>query len=394
METRVGKHIGILTSGGDSPGMNAAIRAVVLAAREQGFRTLGIRRGYRGLCAGDWFLLTPESVEGIERSGGTILRSARMEEFKEKETRAQAIAGAKAAGIEGLIVIGGDGSFAGARELSGEGLPCIGLPGTIDNDIVCTEFTIGYDTALNTVIAMADAIADTARSHDRCVVVEVMGNTAGDLTLYSGLACGATAVLLLEETNFCEEKAWNEAKGKNVLRFLPNPAEVERLNQLVAARVCAAKRAGQNHFLVFVAEGITGKKDGFGQTRYPGGTDALAAAVEAITAQTLGSAVESRAQVLAYVQRGGNPTARDRILASQMGDYAVQLLREGKQNQVVIARRGEIIGIDIDEALRQQKEKKVGVNLGAYLNPKDSALTARLSIASVAGDANQVGDIA
>ena len=370
--------IGILTSGGDCPGMNPAIRAVVLAAREHGLRTLGIREGYRGFCAGDWFPLTADYVEGIGHLGGTVLRSARYEAFKEFGVRARAIAQAKLAGIEGLIVIGGDGSFAGARDLSEEGLPCVGLPGTIDNDIVCTDYTIGYDTALNTVMQLGDMIGCTAASHDRCLVVEVMGNMAGDLTLYGGTACGAAAVLLLEETNFLEEKVWDEKQGKKVLRFIPNPEEVARLNEFVIKRVLTAKAAGQKHFLVFVAEGITFKKDAYKGLRYPGGVDAMAEAIQKATG------VESRAQVLGYTQRGGVPTARDRILASRMGGYAVRLLSEGKQNLVVIERKGEIESLDIDEALRQQKEKEklCGVQLEGYLSESDRALARRLSVAN------------
>ncbi|MDR2525435.1 MAG: ATP-dependent 6-phosphofructokinase [Oscillospiraceae bacterium] len=399
MGNMTGKHggraIGILTSGGDSPGMNAAIRAVVLAAREQGFKTLGIRRGYKGFCAGDWFLITPESVEGIARSGGTVLGSARMEEFKEKDVRARAIAGARTAGIEGLVVIGGDGSFAGARDVSEEGLPCIGIPGTIDNDIVCSEYTIGYDTALNTVVKLADTIADTAASHDRCVVLEIMGNMAGDLTLYGGLACGAAAVVLLEETCFGQEEAWSEEKGKTVPRFLPNPGEVTRINDSIARRICAGKRAGQNSFLVLVAEGVTGKKDGFGSTRYPGGAEAMAKAIEAATAETFGSAgrVETRAQILGYIQRGGDPTARDRVLAARMGDYAVRLLSQGRRNEVVILRGSEVTSIEIDEALRLQREKRAGVNLSDYLNTEDRALARRLSICDLENDAAAEGGV-
>ncbi len=337
------ERIGILTSGGDAPGMNSAVRAAVFAARTKEIKLFGVRRGYQGLYDGDWEELTLEKVDTVYSRGGTFLRTARFAPFSDSQRRPAAIkkciTNCKKEGIQGLIVIGGDGSFRGARDLSLAGLPCVCLPGTIDNDIACTEYTIGYDTALNTVMNLADTIADTARSHDRCMVLEIMGNRAGDLTLYGGLAAGATAIMLTEFGGLAFPK-----EGEMT------PAEISQFEQSLIARVRIAKAAGKKYYLIFVAEGITGKKDKYGRTLYPGGVEHLAKVIQNQTG------IETRADVLAYVQRGGLPTARDRVMATQMGDHAVNLLAQGISNRVVIIDKGEIKDIDIYEALKMPKQ--------------------------------------
>ena len=340
------ENIGILTSGGDAPGMNSAVRAAAFAARAKGIRLYGIQQGYRGLYEGAWEELTLERVDQIHSLGGTILRTARFAPFSDPAKRQAAIdrclancaGGEGREGLDGLIVIGGDGSFRGAFDLSKNGLPCVCLPGTIDNDIGCTEYTIGYDTALNCVMEVADTIADTARSHDRCLILEIMGNKAGDLTLYGGLASGATAVLLMEYGGF-----GFPTEGEMT------PEACALFEQSLIARIRTAQAAGKNYFLVFVAEGITGKKDKYGRTRYPGGAERLAKAVQRQTG------VESRADVLAYIQRGGRPTARDRILSTKMGDYAVHLLARGISNRVVAIQKEVIVDYEISEALAMTK---------------------------------------
>jgi len=350
------KNIGVLTSGGDCPGMNTAVRAAVFAAREKGMKLFGVQQGFQGLHDGNWEELTIDKVDSIHAKGGTVLRTARFVPFTKKETVQpaidQCIAMCKGK-IDGLIVIGGDGSFRGARDLTLNGLPCVCLPGTIDNDISCTEYTIGYDTALNMVMNMADAVADTARSHDRCIIIEVMGNKAGDLTLYGGIASGATAVVAMEYGGFDFPE-----KGEMA------PSEAQRFEQTLVERLKLAKAAGKNYFLVFVAEGITGKKDKDGLTRYPGGVEKLAQVVQAQ------SGIETRANVLAYVQRGGVPTARDRVMATQMGDYAVNLLSQSIANRVVVSVCGEIKDYDILEALNMQKT----------IHPRDYDLAWRVSL--------------
>jgi len=334
--------IGILTSGGDCPGMNTAVRAAVFAARTKKIALYGIQQGYQGLYDGNWEALTLEKVDSIHSRGGTILRTARFAPFGDPARRQAAIdrcvENCRNDGMTGLIVIGGDGSFRGARDLTMNGLPCVCLPGTIDNDIACTDYTIGYDTALNTVMGMADTIADTARSHDRCMVLEIMGNAAGDLTLYGGLASGATAVMIMEHggLEFPEQGEMT-------------PDEIARFEQSLIARIRMAKAAGKCYYMIFVAEGITGKKDKHGRTRYPGGVERLAKVIQAQTG------IETRADVLAYVQRGGLPTARDRVMATQMGDYAVNLLSKGISNRVVVIHNEVIMDYDIYQALKMPK---------------------------------------
>ena len=304
------KSIAVLTSGGDSPGMNAAVRAVVRTACQRGIKVYGVDRGYTGLIKGDVHEMNLRSVSDIITRGGTILYSARCPEFKTEEGIQKAVDTCKRVGIDGMVIIGGDGSFRGARDLSLRGIPCIGLPGTIDNDISCTDYTIGYDTCLNTIVQMVDRIRDTSESHDRCTVVEVMGRGAGYLALESGIAVGATSILVPEVEY-----------------------DIERD---IIARIREFQKTGKRHFIVIVAEGVCG-------------TAEIAKKIEAETG------VESRATILGHVQRGGSPTARDRIMASQMGSRAVDLLTQGIGNRVVGIRDNKIVDFDIFEALKMTK---------------------------------------
>ncbi len=304
------KTIGVLTSGGDAPGMNAAVRAVVRTACENGLKVIGINRGYQGLIEGDVRELNIRSVSDIIHRGGTMLYSARCSAFREEAGMQQAIDSCKKLGIEGIVVIGGDGSFRGARDLSLRGIPCIGVPGTIDNDIVSSDYTIGYDTCLNTVMQMVDRVRDTVESHSRCIVVEVMGNRCGDLTLNAGIAVGATAIVIPEIQSDIEKH--------------------------VIERIRRTQKTDKKHFIVMVAEGI-------------GGVEELARKIE----KECG--VESRAIVLGHVQRGGSPTVRDRVAASQMGYKAVQLLMQGIGNRVVVQKDDHIIDYDIYEALSMDR---------------------------------------
>lgn len=304
------KSIAVLTSGGDSPGMNPAVRAVVRTACQRGIKVYGIDRGYTGLIKGDIHEMNLRSVSDIITRGGTILYSARCPEFKTEDGLQKAVATCKKFGIDGMVIIGGDGSFRGARDLSLRGIPCIGLPGTIDNDIACTDYTIGYDTCLNTIVQMVDRIRDTSESHDRCAVVEVMGRGAGYLALESGIAVGATSIIVPEVEY-----------------------DIERD---VIARIREFQKTGKKHFIVIVAEGV-------------GGTAEIAKKIQAETG------VESRATILGHVQRGGSPTARDRIMASQMGSRAVDLLTQGIGNRVVGIKDNKIVDFDIFEALKMTK---------------------------------------
>ena len=304
------KSIAVLTSGGDAPGMNPAVRAVVRTACQRGIKVYGVDRGYTGLINGDIHEMNLRSVSDIITRGGTILYSARCPEFKTEEGLQKAVSTCKKFGIDGMVIIGGDGSFRGARDLSLRGIPCIGLPGTIDNDISCTDYTIGYDTCLNTIVQMVDRIRDTSESHDRCTVVEVMGRGAGYLALEAGIAVGATSIIVPEVEH-----------------------DIERD---VIARIREFQKTGKKHFIVIVAEGV-------------GGTAEIAKKIEAETG------VESRATILGHVQRGGSPTARDRIMASQMGSRAVDLLTQGIGNRVVGIRDNKIVDFDIFEALKMTK---------------------------------------
>ena len=301
--------IGVLTSGGDAPGMNAAVRAVVRTAIAMGMNVKGVRRGYNGLIEGDIIDLDVRSVSDIIHRGGTVLYTARSPRFKTEEGMQEAIGNCKKFGIEGIVVIGGDGSYRGARDLSMRGIPCVGVPGTIDNDISSTEYTIGFDTAMNSAMEMVDKIRDTAQSHDRCSVVEVMGRRAGYLALQTGIAVGATAILV---------------------------PEVEHTVEDVIKKIRETQKTGKKHFIIVVAEGV-------------GGVDKIAEEIEKTTG------IESRATVLGHVQRGGNPTVRDRVVATQMGYAAVKLLKDGIGNRVIGLKKGEIINYDIYEALNMTK---------------------------------------
>ena len=302
--------IGVLTSGGDAPGMNAAVRAVVRTAIAFGMKVKGIRRGYNGLIEGDLIDLDVRSVSDIIHRGGTVLYTARSPRFKTEEGMQEAIDNCRKNGIEGIVVIGGDGSYRGARDLSLRGIPCVGIPGTIDNDISSTEYTIGFDTAMNTAMEMVDKLRDTAQSHDRCSVVEVMGRRAGYLALQSGIAVGATAILV---------------------------PELEFRVEDVISKIKQTQKTGKKHFIIVVAEGV-------------GGVEEIAKEIEAQTG------IESRATVLGHVQRGGNPTVRDRVVATQMGYAAVKLLRDGIGNRVIGMKKGEIVNYDIYEALNMKKK--------------------------------------
>lgn len=304
------KKIGVLTSGGDAPGMNAAVRAVVRTGCENGMQVMGIERGYTGLINGEMYEMNLRTVSDIIHRGGTMLYSARCPEFKTQAGIDKAAESCRKNGIEGLVVIGGDGSFRGARDLSLSGIPCVGIPGTIDNDIACSDYTIGYDTAMNTIMDMVDRIRDTTESHDRCSVVEVMGRSAGYLALNAGIAVGATTILIPEV-----------------------PFDIERD---VIERMRRTQKTGKKHFIIIVAEGI-------------GGVEALAREIEEKTG------VESRATILGHVQRGGSPTVRDRVVASEMGNYAVKLLQNGIGNRVVATQKEKVVDFDIYEALNMTK---------------------------------------
>lgn len=303
--------IGVLTSGGDAPGMNAAIRAVVRVGAYYGIRVMGIRKGYNGLLNGEMEEMNARSVSETLQRGGTILQTARCLEFKEMENVKRAVEIAKVFALDGLVVIGGDGSFRGAKDLCAAGLPTVAMPGTIDNDIDCSEYTVGYDTAMNTVIDAVDKIRDTATSHERCSLIEVMGRGAGYIAVNAGIACGAE-VILIPERKF-------------------------DFDQDVLRPILESKSRGKKHSIIIVAEGV-------------GGVVEMAKEIEEKTG------IESRATILGHIQRGGSPTVRDRVTASQMGAKAVELLIEGKSNRVVCMQKSEIVDIDIEEALNMKKE--------------------------------------
>jgi 6-phosphofructokinase 1 len=305
------KTIGVLTSGGDAPGMNAAIRAVVRTGIHNGMRVMGIRKGYNGLISGDIFEMSLRSVSDIIHRGGTILQTARCSAFKTEEGILKGIGMARVFGIDALVVIGGDGSFRGARDLSRHGLKVIGVPGTIDNDIGCSEYTVGYDTALNTVQDALDKIRDTAYSHERCSVLEVMGRHAGYIALNVGIACGAEVIILPEKT----------------LDF----------DRDIIKPIIEGRNRGKKHYIVILAEGV-------------GGAIEVAKKIEEITG------IEARATILGHIQRGGSPTVRDRVMASMMGAKATELIKNGVFNQVIALRDNKVIGIDINEALETTKE--------------------------------------
>ena len=307
------KKIAVLTSGGDAPGMNAAVRAVVRTALNAGIEVYGVIRGFNGLINDELVPMDLRSVSNTLQQGGTKLYTARCLEFKELEYQQKAAEICRKHGIDGVVVCGGDGSFRGAQKLSKQGINCIGIPCTIDNDIGCCEYTIGYDTATNTVVDLVDKLRDTCASHDRCSVVEVMGRHAGWLALGAGMAAGATSILVPEVPYDFQKDI------------------VDRMNY--------TKSLGKHHFIVMVAEGI-------------GDVDVLAKKIEEATG------VETRATVLGHVQRGGRPSSRDRLLASQMGYYAAHLLMQGKSERVVAVNNNNLMDFDIDEALAMKKPFK------------------------------------
>ena len=307
--------IGVLTSGGDAPGMNAAIRAVVRTALGKGLRVRGIRKGYQGLLDEDIIDLTARDVSDTIQRGGTFLQTARCSEMRTKEGQQEAAAICKKYEIDGLVVIGGDGSFAGAQKLSHYGINTVGIPGTIDLDIACTEYTIGFDTAVNTAMQAIDKIRDSSTSHERCSIIEVMGRNAGYIALWCGIASGAEDILIPE-------------------RFDGNRPKLE--NELIES-ILEKKALGKKHHLIINAEGV-------------GHSYGMAKRIEQATG------VETRASILGHMQRGGNPTAKDRVYASYMGALAVDLLCSGATNRVVGYRNGQYIDYDIEDALGMAKD--------------------------------------
>lgn len=304
------KTIGVLTSGGDAPGMNAAIRAVVRQAITKGLNVKGIKRGYAGLLQEEIIDMHAQDVADIIQRGGTILQTARCMDFTTPEGQQKGAEICKKHGIDGVVVIGGDGSFKGAQKLAEHGINTIGLPGTIDLDIASTEYTIGFDTAVNTAMEAIDKVRDTSTSHERCSIIEVMGRGAGYIALWCGIANGAEDILLPEKYNYDE--------------------------QMIVNHIIENRKRGKKHHIIINAEGI-------------GHSTSMAKRIEAATG------VETRATILGHMQRGGSPTCKDRVYASTMGAKAVDLLLEGKTNRVVGYRHGEFVDFDIDEALAMQK---------------------------------------
>ena len=304
------KTIGVLTSGGDAPGMNAAIRAVVRQAITKGLNVKGIKRGYAGLLQEEIIDMHAQDVSDIIQRGGTILQTARCMDFTTPEGQQKGAEICKKHGIDGVVVIGGDGSFKGAQKLAEHGINTIGLPGTIDLDIASTEYTIGFDTAVNTAMEAIDKVRDTSTSHERCSIIEVMGRGAGYIALWCGIANGAEDILLPEKYNYDE--------------------------QMIVNHIIGNRKRGKKHHIIINAEGI-------------GHSTSMAKRIEAATG------VETRATILGHMQRGGSPTCKDRVYASTMGAKAVDLLLEGKTNRVVGYRHGEFVDFDIDEALAMQK---------------------------------------
>ena len=302
--------IGVLTSGGDAPGMNAAIRAVVRQAISKGKKVKGIKRGYAGLLNEEIIDMDAKSVSDTISRGGTILQTARCMEFVTAEGQQKGAEICKKHGIDGIIVIGGDGSFQGAQKLANLGINTVGVPGTIDLDIACTDYTIGFDTAINTAMEAIDKIRDTSTSHERCSIIEVMGRGAGHIALWCGLANGAEDILLPEKYDFDEQK--------------------------LIDHIIENRKLGKQHHIIINAEGI-------------GHSQSMAKRIEAATG------VETRAAILGHMQRGGSPTCIDRVYATTMGAYAVDILCEGKSNRVVAHKNGDFVDFDIDEALAMKK---------------------------------------
>ncbi len=305
------KTIGVLTSGGDAPGMNAAIRAVVRTAIARGVKVKGIKKGYMGLLNEEIIDMEARNVSDIIQRGGTILGTARCLEFKTKEGQQKGAEICKKHGIDGIVVIGGDGSYRGAQALSRLGINTIGLPGTIDLDIACTDYTIGFDTAVNTAMQAIDRVKDTSSSHERCSIIEVMGRDAGYIALWCGIANGAEDILIPEKYDFNEQNI---------------------INNIIENR-----KKGKTHHLIINAEGI-------------GHSTSMARRIEAATG------IETRATILGYMQRGGSPSAKDRYYASIMGANAVDILLQGKTNRVVGYQHGAFVDFDIEEALKMEKK--------------------------------------
>ncbi|SCX15619.1 6-phosphofructokinase [Lachnospiraceae bacterium YSD2013] len=304
------KTIGVLTSGGDAPGMNAAIRAVVRKSLNNGLSVKGIKKGYMGLLNEEIVDMDAKSVSDTIQRGGTVLGTARCLEFKEEAVQAEAAKICKKHGIDGLVVIGGDGSYRGAQALAAHGINTIGIPGTIDLDIACTDYTIGFDTAINTAMEAIDKVRDTSSSHERCSIIEVMGRNAGYIALWCGVASGAEDILIPETYDYNE--------------------------QMIVNNIIDNRKIGKTHHLIINAEGI-------------GHSTSMARRIEAATG------IETRATILGYMQRGGSPTCKDRYYASIMGAYAADILAEGKSNRCVCYRGGQFIDTDIDEALAMEK---------------------------------------
>ena len=304
------KTIAVLTSGGDAPGMNAAIRAVVRTALSRGLKVKGIKRGYNGLLNEEIIDMEARNVSDILQRGGTVLGTARCLEFKKAEYQKKGADICRKHGIDGIVVIGGDGSYRGAQALSRLGINTVGLPGTIDLDIACTDYTIGFDTAVNTAMQAIDKVKDTSSSHERCSIIEVMGRNAGYIALWCGIANGAEDILIPEKYDYNEQ---------------------EIINHIIDSR-----KKGKTHHIIINAEGI-------------GHSTSMAKRIEAATG------IETRATILGYMQRGGNPTAIDRYYASIMGAYAVDIMIQGKTNRVVGYTRGEFVDFDIEDALQMEK---------------------------------------
>ena len=305
------KTIGVLTSGGDAPGMNAAIRSVVRKAIANGVAVKGVKKGYQGLLNEEIVDMDRHSVSDIIQRGGTILGTARCSEFRTEEGQEKGAEICRKHGIDGLVVIGGDGSYRGAQELSRHGINTVGIPGTIDLDIACTDYTIGFDTAINTAMSAIDKVRDTSSSHERCSIIEVMRRNAGYIALWCGIANGAEDILLPEKYDYNEQ---------NIINNIINN-----------------RKRGKTHHIIINAEGI-------------GHSTSMARRIEAATG------IETRATILGYMQRGGNPTCKDRFYASVMGAYAADILCQGKSNRVVAYRKGEFTDFDIEEALAMKKD--------------------------------------
>ena len=326
MENKIYKSIGVLTSGGDAPGMNTVIRAVVRSAIFHGLRVFGIERGYTGLINENIYEMNIRSVSEILHRGGTMLYTSRCPEFMTEEGVRRGADVARKFGLDAIVCIGGDGTFRGAQALSAQGIPCIGIPCTIDNDIACSDYTIGFDTAMNTAMEMIDKLRDTTQSHHRCSVVQVMGRRAGYIALNTGIACGAMAILLPEI-----------------------PFDIQRD---VIDRMKRTQLTGKRHFIVIVAEGC-------------GDTFAIADEIQKSFPE-----IDTRTTILGYVQRGGSPSIRDRITATEMGAKAIELIMEGKYDRVIAEHGGKIVDLDIGEALAMTKT----------IDPAELEMTLRISI--------------